>query len=386
LTTGPAEPMEVDAATPGAAEERGSPWRAVGRAALIVGIWIVVFGIVLPFFIDYGAVWDAVRGLSPAEIGILAVAAVIAYTMAGLTWALLVPRLSILRGAMSWIIMFGMGSSVPLGPVNVGVTWVILRGWGVSHSDATTVIPVYGLLSTVSRLALPLIAVGALTVTGGFVEGGNPAIAWLIGGASFLLFALAVTTLVAAIRSDRMGGWIGATGQRVVDLILGRIDRASPDVEGTVAQLRASVGAMIRRKGGWALLASVLEHVVWMGVLVTGLRIAGVDDTQLTIGQIAIVYALVMIFLALLPFLPGGVGMAEVTFVGTLSAIAVGADQASITAGVFLYRLVFWFLPIPLAWILVWIARRGHTLLPGKAELREMAMRQDPAAQAGQST
>lgn len=382
MTTGPAEPMEVEAATPSGDEERKSPWPAVGRAALIVGIWIVIFGIVLPFFIDYGAVWDAVRGLSFVEIGILAVAAVIAYGMAGLTWSLLVPRLSILRGAMSWIIMFGMGSSVPLGPVNVGVTWVILRGWGVSHADATTVIPVYGVLSTVSRLALPLIAIAFITVTGSFSSTANPAVAWLVGVGAFVLFALAVTTLVAAVRSDRMGGWIGATGQRVVDLILGRIGRASPDVEGTVAQLRSSVGAMIRHKGIWALVASVLEHVVWMGVLVTGLRIAGVDDSQLSIGYIAVTYAFVMIAIALLPFLPGGVGISEVLFVAMLSAFAVGASEASITAGVFLYRLVFWFLPIPLAWILVWVARRGHSLLPGKAELREMAARQPPPSPA----
>jgi len=44
-----------------------------------------------------------------------------------------------------------------------------------------------------------------------------------------------------------------------------------------------------------------------------------------------------------------------------------------IQAGVFLFRLYAWFLPIPLAWILLKVVRRGQPMLPTGEELRGMA-------------
>ena len=62
--------------------------------------------------------------------------------------------------------------------------------------------------------------------------------------------------------------------------------------------------------------------------------------------------------------------MPELLFITWLSAIAGPQYQAQVTAGVFLYRIYYWFLPIPLAWILLKVARRGKPMLPTTAELR----------------
>ena len=35
--------------------------------------------------------------------------------------------------------------------------------------------------------------------------------------------------------------------------------------------------------------------------------------------------------------------------------------------------LYFWFVPIPLAWLLLKVARNGKTILPGTSELRDYA-------------
>jgi hypothetical protein len=55
------------------------------------------------------------------------------------------------------------------------------------------------------------------------------------------------------------------------------------------------------------------------------------------------------------------------------ATIAGTGYEAAVTAGVFLYRLYYWFLPIPLAWILLKIARRGRSMLPTTAELKAAA-------------
>ena len=65
--------------------------------------------------------------------------------------------------------------------------------------------------------------------------------------------------------------------------------------------------------------------------------------------------------------------MPELLFISGLTAIAGTNYQSAVTAGVFLYRLYYWFLPIPLAWILMKVARRGKSMLPTTAELKAAA-------------
>jgi hypothetical protein len=47
-----------------------------------------------------------------------------------------------------------------------------------------------------------------------------------------------------------------------------------------------------------------------------------------------------------------------------------GQYSAEISAGVMLYRAYQWFLPIPLAWILLGRSRRGKPLLPTASEFK----------------
>ena len=69
----------------------------------------------------------------------------------------MIPGLSLLRGTEAYLILSGMGPSLPFGPWNMGVTWVVLRGWGVSLEAATTGMALYGTIATLGRFALPLV-------------------------------------------------------------------------------------------------------------------------------------------------------------------------------------------------------------------------------------
>ena len=98
----------------------------------------------------------------------------------------------------------------------------------------------------------------------------------------------------------------------------------------------------------------------------------GVPETALTVGEIFGVYALVMV-LTIIPLSPGGAGVPELLFISGFTTIAGTGYEAAITAGVFLYRLYYWFLPIPLAWILLKVVRRGKSMLPTTTELKAAA-------------
>jgi uncharacterized membrane protein YbhN (UPF0104 family) len=122
---------------------------------------------------------------------------------------------------------------------------------------------------------------------------------------------------------------------------------------------------------------AVISQLAWVFVLVAALRVCGVSADELGIGEIFGVYALVMV-ITILPIAPGGAGVPELLFISGFTALAGSGSEAAITAGVFLYRMYFWFLPIPIAWILMKVARKGKPILPGTTELREYA-KSEPA-------
>src|SRR4029079_19839391 len=85
---------------------------------------------------------------------------------------------------------------------------------------------------------------------------------------------------------------------------------------------------------------------------VTALLFTGVPADVLNAGEIIGVFALVAV-ITFIPIAPGGAGVPELLYIAGLSAIAGQQWEAAITAGVFLFRLYVWFLPIPLPWILL---------------------------------
>ena len=109
-----------------------------------------------------------------------------------------------------------------------------------------------------------------------------------------------------------------------------------------------------------------------MIVLIVALRMTGVPESVLRPGEVFAVYALVMV-ITIIPLSPGGAGVPELLFISRLSAIAGSEYEAAITAGVFLYRMYYWFVPIPLAWILLKGVRRGKSMLPTTGELKAAA-------------
>jgi uncharacterized protein (TIRG00374 family) len=349
------------------------------RSAFIVGILALVFGVILPQTIDYGEVLAAFQELSPGQLVVITALGAAAWLVSGLLLAALIEGLSALRGVMSWIILSGIGSSIPFGPWNMGVLWMAVRGWGVTNTAATSGIALYGIANTLTVLFLPLLAVAALTVEGGFTVSARPATAWILALMVAGVAIVAIALIVAIVRSDRIARWVARTSQRAADAVVRRLGRSGgPNVERAIDHFRDQLGSVIRRRGLAGLLLATAGHLAWAVVLVAALRMVGLDDDALPAGRIFAVYALVMIVM-LLPIAPGGAGIPEIIFIGALTATADGIDRSAVAAGVFLYRVYFWFLPIPLAWISLKLSRRGRSTLPSAAELRAMAAGSDPA-------
>ena len=372
----PTAPDDADAGSatdPASAAAPPSRRAALLRSGLIVGVLVIVFLVILPRYIDYQEVAAAFQALTLSQIALMTILGVIAWFLSGLVFCALIPGLSIIRGPTSWLILSGIGASVPFGPWNMGVLWVVVRGWGVANIPATSGIALYGIVNELSRLFLPLFAVIVLAATGALAGVQNADTAWVIAIISAIAFVVATALIIAVVRSERAADWLGRTGQRIVSWTMRRLGRqGAPDVSASIHRFRDQLGVVIRRRGLAALGTSIVSQFAWVIVLIVALRMTGVPESVLSPGDIFAVYALVMV-ITIIPLSPGGAGVPELLFISGLTAIAGTEYQSTITAGVFLYRLYYWFLPIPLAWILLKVARRGRSMLPTTAELKAQA-------------
>ena len=373
-------PEATDASVPAEAEiakgpPPGSPpsrRAAILRTSLVVGVLVVVFGVILPNYIDYEDMIAAFQGLSAQQILLLAFLGVVAWVVTGAIFSALIPGLSLLRGTEAWLILAGIGASIPFGPWNMGVLWVVIRGWGRPAQAASAGVALYGIFDQLSRLALGAIAPVFLIIAEGAgtdITIENAAF-WTVGGLALLIFVLAVSVLILIVRSEKLARRIGELSQRVVDWLLRRIGREeTPDVTGSIARFRVTLGDTVRQRGLVAFLVSMVSKLAWCVLLTGALRAVGVPEDVLPTAEIFAVFAAVFI-ITIIPLSPGGAGVPEVLYITFFTALAGDAYSAQISAAVMLYRVFQWFLPIPLAWLLLWLARRGKPLLPTAGELR----------------
>jgi uncharacterized membrane protein YbhN (UPF0104 family) len=368
----PTQPADAPGRDPASAAAPPSRRTAIIRASLIVGVLIIVFGIILPRYIDYADVAAAFRDLTFQQIVVMTALGIVAWVASGLIFSALIEGLSWVRGTMSWLILGGIGASVPFGPWNMGVLWVVVRGWGIGNAEATAGVALYGVVNILSRLALPLLGILAVAVSGDLTAGQNAGTARAIAILSAVAFVLVTGLIVGIVRSERIADWLGRAGQRAADWILRRLGRTgSPDVSGAIHRFRDQLGVVIQRRGLRSLVIAVVAQFAWVLVLVVGLRVVGVPEDVLSMAEIFAVYALVMV-ITIIPLSPGGAGVSELLFISAFSALAP-TYEAEITAGVFLYRIYFWFAPVPIAWILLKVVRRGRSMLPTTAELKGYA-------------
>ncbi len=373
---GPPGPTErpLDPAPAPAMTEAKPPSRrdAVLRIGIVLGVLFVVFGIILPRYIDYADVIAALQGLTLQDFAIVGVAGVVVWILTGAIFAALIRGLGIVRGTESWLILTGMGASIPAGPWNMAVLWVVIRGWGRPMQETTGGIVLYGIFDQLSRFGLMVIAGVVLVLAealqrGLTVESGL-IVAFLVVGLG--LFVLLGGGLIVVVRSERLARSIGAFAERIVRGILHRLGRSgTPDVQGSLVRFRLTLGDTVRERGFVAFVASMISKVGWALLMIVSMRLVHVPASVLPDAIILAGVAAVFV-ITVLPISPGGAGVPELLYISFYSAYTGGTYSAEISAGVMLFRLFQYALPIPLSWILLAISRRGKPLLPTTAELR----------------
>lgn len=323
----------------------------IGLLVALVVIF-VVFVLILPEVIDYEVVWETLKSLTFGDFVILLAAGFIYYIPEGWLYAAVVPGMSLWQGIKAWVASTGVGSTVPA--LDLVTRYGMYRSWGFSIHDSMRGIFLSGAFDWVVKFSLPVIAVillGALGVR----DLGLLALIAIVAG---IILVVVLVVLVGAVRSDTFTRWLAVRIERLGNWALAKFNRDPiPDLADQVMAFRDDAVEVTARSGVWAFLASALGKFWQYVMLVLAIRIVGVPDDVLSWFEIFVVWAIVML-ITMIPITPGGIGIAELFYVYFFDQIAGDEWSSIIAAGVMLYRVFQWALPIAVGWLVVWWWRR----------------------------
>ena len=326
--------------------------RTIITLLIALVIMFVVFVVVLPEVIDYEVVWETLRALTVSDFLILLAAGLIYYIPEGWLYALVIPGMSLWQGIKAWVASTGVGSTVPA--LDLATRYGMYRSWGFSVHDSMRGIFLSGAFDWVVKFSLPVIAVILLAILGVQDLGFLAVIAAIAG----IILAVVLIVLIGAVRSESFTRRVAAWLEGLVNWALSKFKKDPvDDFSGQVAAFRDDSLEVARKNGLWAFLASALGKLWQYIMLVLAIRAVGVPDDVLGWFEIFIVWAIVLL-ITMIPITPGGIGIAELFYIYFFAQI-VGEEQASIVAaGVMLYRVFQWALPIPIGWGVTWNWRR----------------------------
>ena len=335
------------------APERGAVRRALtgpaGRVGVTVAVVAVIFAGVLPRIAGYTEAWALIRGLTGPEALLLGGVAAVNLVSYAPLWAAAVPGLGWGRAMLVDQASTAVSNTVPVGfAFGVGTTAAMYHSFGFSPAVITRAVALTGLWNNLVKLAMPTMALGGLALTGD----ATPAVttAAVLG---VVLLATAVGALFGVLAHPRTAARLASTAERLARRPARWMRLRAPSgwVERT-DRFRSGSIELLRHRWLPLSVAALASHLALFLVLLTCLRAVGGKGADVPWLFVLAVFAVTRL-VTMVPITPGALGVAELSYVAGLAAVAVGPVTA--TGAVLLFRFLTWFLPIPLgaaAWLL----------------------------------
>lgn len=367
VTTGSSESEQVTTAKP----SKKKAFIAIG-AALVVAI--IVFGFILPQLVDWKLVGEAIRSASGWEIALLVFLALIRYWPAGWIYSIVLPGLPVKRGTEAWVATTAVASTLP------GFDLVLRLGmyssWGFPIERATSGMLLSGLVEMSTKISLAIFAVTVWAL----IAADLPLLA--VGAIAAAVAIGAGIAISMVLRKEKTARKLGGVVARFLRWGFTKLGRQEPtDVVDRVLSVRLEARDVLGKRWPGAFFAAFLGQAITYSMLTLSLRTVGVNSDLLDWSQILLVQGLAII-LTLIPITPGSVGVAALIYIGFFNLLTDGKIPDQIAAGVILYRLATWLLPIPIGWILTlrWQASSGQKLFGGSGGGASTPPASEPAA------
>jgi uncharacterized protein (TIRG00374 family) len=332
----------------------------VRRKLIVRGLLLLLTGVSLyllaPSLIETFSSWRSLTEVSPLWLGIMVLFGAASFVA---LWTL--QRVAL--GTSSWfaigtsqLVANAFGRIVPGGAAAAGaLQYRLLGNAGIPPARVASGITAVTVLLFAALLALPILSLpailGGLRVDPGLERGAY------FGGGTFVLMAIAGFVLVKWDRALELVG-------RAVQWLLNRVRRRKAPIVDLPDRLRQERDTLVAVFGAHWLTTTLAVIGRWGFDYMTLVAALAAVGAEVDPSLVLLAYVIAS-FLSMIPITPGGLGFVEAGLTGTLALAGVSAGDAVIAT--FAYRLVSFWLPLPLGLPAYFLARRryGSVSAPG---------------------
>jgi len=338
-----------------------SAWkRFASRVLLSVATAAVVGGLVAGVTKLAGTSWAAVAG-TLRQVSFLDLVVLLLVWIIGLwchSWVLTAALPGLTRGRALLLNVSGSAISdlLPFGAAaGTGVNLAMIRSWNFSATRFASFTTISNLWNVMAKLALP-----AGVLTAALLSGAIQSARLVVVAQTALALATTLGVVAVAVIADgRAASGVGRAVDRIAGVALKSVgSKRVTSLAQSLPAVRQETAAVIRQ--GWLQLSvGVVSYLLLQGVL-WFLCLQAVGTVPAT-TVVAVGFTVERV-LSMLPFTPGGAGLAEAGSIAVL--VSLGGDPVTMTAGVLLYRGFAFLLEIPVggAGLLAWFWHQRRTV------------------------
>lgn len=313
------------AAACGVAEPQFAPIERVKpRMLLMAGMLAVAVYVLLPQLADLPDMLDAIRGADPRYAAAALLASVVTYLGSGMALSGACPApLRVVHAVLAAVAATFVSSVAPPGVAQAGLNVRLYQKQGLTSPVAISGMAAKEVAVFIVHLTL-LLLLGLLAGSSGALR------AELDKLPSLEVIAIAVAIVIALVA-------VAAAIPGVRQLVRSTVVPAVRESVGALQELAGKPAKMIV-----LLVGTVLLQLGFVAALFFAARALGGDVSFVTVG---LIYLTVGSVASVAPT-PGGVGAVEAVLLAAL--VGVGMASPAALAAVFLFRLVTFWLPIPI--------------------------------------
>ncbi|MFI0411746.1 lysylphosphatidylglycerol synthase domain-containing protein [Actinomadura sp. 3N508] len=320
---------------------RARTWFGRALALLVVA---AIFGKVLPGLVDLERVTEILRTrVSALELLLLSGLTVLSVLLSAVGLSAALPGLKIVPASVMNVVTTALSYALPGGgAAGAALNVTMCRELGFRAGPIALQVLVTGLWNVLTRLTLPLLALGLLALASDVPP--------QVRGAGVLGLGLAAVLVALAgvmLWHDRAASAIVAAGVRAARPVARLLHRRVDGHAGDVARFQAGARELIRARWPALTLSSVGYHVCVFAVLYASLQAAGA--ARVGVLEAFAVYTVAR-QVTVIPLTPGSAGVLDLALIGGLDL--TGADLPAVTAGVLLFRFFTYLLYLPMGGLL----------------------------------
>ena len=325
---------------------------------ITLGLMLFIFGVVLPQFIDYDAVFRAIGNIDGFTWLLLAILGVLQFIPDGWVLQASLPGLKLKQG-VTVATVTGAVANIPPGGLDLVVRYHMTRGWGFSPQAATASTMVTWLFATASKLFMPVIAVLFLSVER--IQDDDLDFLAVLG---LGIVAGGAILIALGLRSTRFVLALGRLLTRFVHFLSGVFRRDwVVDLEDGLLNFRDQTADVIKSRWHVGLLAGLAGQFMFFLIMLTAVRGVGLGNDTISTGVVFAAVAMVAAITTIPIF--NAPGLNEALYMSILAFAAGQGFADQIAAAVFVFRLVTWLLPIPVGGVSYtrWKNRTSHGMV-----------------------